>query len=516
MMDEVHFWEVVRDETGEIRNWRLIDINPAAVKSWEMEREDVIGKTADVIFSPEAVKLFMPMVNRIFKTGKPYSWTTYFPDLDQHLQMTSIPLGEYFISTGWDITWVKKQQEEAELASQVKSEFLATMSHELRTPLNAILGYSQMLQIGVYGSLNRKQAEVIENILNGGNHLSRLVDDVLDLARIESNQLQLKLEDFDASETIEECVQWVHKKCISRNIRIDVSLEDRQKHAVRSDKVRLAQVLSNLLSNAERYNIDGGMIEVKAELLENGYLRLAVKDTGIGIQPENRNRIFDLFDRGIDNPEVAGGGSGIGLAVSKSIIERLGGWIDYKSEIGIGSEFWIAVPLAANKDALIWTDDLRVGVDEIDQDHQQIFVLINRASRLSLEKGQVAEIIEQMIAYTRYHFKREEVIMQIAGYPDIDNHLNGHRKLEEQVDELAKSWRDQPTPETLHKLQHFLRDWWRSHILARDISIANHADGKQREIKEALLARRLNRFPNTVSVRENTLKRVPPDPEFNA
>ena len=202
-----------------------------------------------------------------------------------------------------------------------------------------------------------------------------------------------------------------------------------------------------------------------------------------------------MFDRGVDRPEVAGGGVGIGLAVSRSIIERLGGWIDYKSTLGEGSEFWITVPLSDNEDVLIWTDDLRVGIDEIDKDHQEIFALTNLVSRKSLDSDQIGAVIQQMIAYTRYHFSREEVIMQVAQYPDFVEHCSGHRKLEDQVQNLVASWRRNPSTETRHDLQHFLRDWWRNHILAGDMSISRHAAGKAKTIREELAARGLGRPP---------------------
>lgn len=390
---------------------------------------------------------------------------------------------------------IQYRVQEAEQANAVKSDFLAAMSHELRTPLNAILGYSQMLQMGVYGELGPKQKEMTESILDGGNHLLRLVDDVLDLARIESNQLRLNVETFEANEVVSECVKWIAEKCVERNIRIEDTFSDGQKHMVRSDEVRLAQVFSNLFSNAEKYNVDGGTISIKGEATVNGYLRLTVSDTGIGINPDARLRIFDLFDRGIDNPEVAGGGIGIGLAVSRNIIERLGGWIDYRSVVGAGSEFWISIPLADNEDVLIWTDDLRVGIDEIDKDHQQIFSLINRASRISFDDDQVGEIIEQMIVFTSHHFRREEVIMQVVSYPDFDDHCSSHHELEAQVETLANSWRNHPSVETRQELQHFLRDWWRSHILEQDIFIPRHAIGKEKAIREELVGHGLQLSP---------------------
>lgn len=494
LVEEVHLWKVVRDSEGNIQTWQLVDINPSAERSWGVKRAEVIGKTADEIFTT-ATELFMPIVQKAFSEDKAQSWEEYFPDLDQILKMTTVPFGEYFISTGTDITEIKRAQNEAKQANQAKSEFLAAMSHELRTPLNAILGYSQMLQMGTFGKLLPKQKEMVGVIVDGGTHLLHLVDDVLDLARIESNQLNLNVEAFDANGVINDCVKWIDEKCAKRRIRIENSFAHGPRYNVRSDRRRLAQVVANLLSNAEKYNVDGGVITIGGIATEREYLRISVSDTGSGIDPSSGDRIFELFDRGVDRPEVAGGGVGIGLAVSRSIIERLGGWIDYKSTLGEGSEFWITVPLSDNEDVLIWTDDLRVGIDEIDKDHQEIFALTNLVSRKSLDSDQIGAVIQQMIAYTRYHFSREEVIMQVAQYPDFVEHCSGHRKLEDQVQNLVASWRRNPSTETRHDLQHFLRDWWRNHILAGDMSISRHAAGKAKTIREELAARGLGRPP---------------------
>jgi len=495
MLDEVHFWRLVRDEEGAVRTWRLVDVNPAAERSWGKKRADVVGKTAEEIFSADAVDLFMPIVAKIVAENVPHTWETYFPDLDQYLQMTSVPMGEYFISTGLDITRIKKSQEEAERANRAKSEFLAAMSHELRTPLNAILGFSQLLQSGVYGSMSPKQCEIAGDILAGGAHLLRLVDDVLDLARVESNQLRLSVETFEANAVVAECVTWIADKCAARDVEIDDGFSAGPTFAVRSDKARLAQVLANLLSNAEKFNRPGGAVRIRGAETDGRYLRLSVADTGPGIDPASRHRIFDLFDRGVDRPELAGGGVGVGLAVARSIIERLGGWIDYESALGVGSEFWIAVPLADNEDALIWTDELRVGVDEIDRDHQTLFALTNRVSRAILEGEDFWRIVQHMIAYSRYHFAREETVMQVVGFPGLEARRTDHRTFEKTVEGLVRRCRDEPGAESRNALRRFLRDGLRRHIMTSDKAVARFAVGKERAIRDELIASGLQTPP---------------------
>jgi PAS domain S-box-containing protein len=138
MMDEVHVWELIRDNDGAIRNWRLVDINPATERSWGMCREEAIGQTTDEIFSPDALALFMPIVERIFRENAPYTWEVFFPDLGQHLQMTSVPLDDCFISTGTDVTEIKRAQQAAEGAARKEAASAVAIRNTLQKTVDAL------------------------------------------------------------------------------------------------------------------------------------------------------------------------------------------------------------------------------------------------------------------------------------------------------------------------------------------------------------------------------------------
>jgi len=238
-----------------------------------------------------------------------------------------------------------KSREEAEKANKTKSEFLASMSHELRTPMNAVLGFAQMLQIASNNPLSPKQHEYVESILVGGNHLLKLINEVLDLAKIESDESNLDVENFEANPIVAECVEMALALAQSGNIVISDQFSDHAGVLIRADKMRLKQALINLLANAVKYNRDGGTVAVKGRETDDGFLRICIADTGLGIAAHEREGVFELFHRvGVDSMK-AREGTGIGLTVCKLLLDRMGGRIGVESEEGVGSEFWIELPL---------------------------------------------------------------------------------------------------------------------------------------------------------------------------
>jgi signal transduction histidine kinase len=225
---------------------------------------------------------------------------------------------------------------ELETASRHKSEFLASMSHELRTPLNAIIGFSQVLQQRLFGELNDKQAEYVDDILSSGNHLLSLINDVLDLSKVEAGQVELEVAPFSLREALEQGVVMVRERATRGGVH--VSLE----HApdvdlVRGDERRVRQVVFNLLSNAVKFTPRDGSVVV-ASARDGREARVSVTDTGPGIAPEDHERIFEEFqqtDVGLSHRE----GTGLGLALSKRLVELHGGRIWVESEPGHGSRF---------------------------------------------------------------------------------------------------------------------------------------------------------------------------------
>ncbi len=234
----------------------------------------------------------------------------------------------------------------AETANRGKSEFLASMSHELRTPLNAIIGFSQVLEERYFGELTEKQAEHLANILDSGKHLLTLINDILDLSKVEAGKMELEVADVDVSRLIFESLMFVQEKAHQHSIRLETSLsEDASRLTIQADERKLKQVLFNLLSNATKFTPDGGSITLSAELAD-AELLVRVQDTGIGLKPEDLHRVFDEFEQIDSSYAKRQQGTGLGLALTKRLVEMHGGrtWAESEGE-GKGSTFTFALPL---------------------------------------------------------------------------------------------------------------------------------------------------------------------------
>ncbi|NQU57480.1 MAG: bacteriohemerythrin [Rhodospirillales bacterium] len=381
---------------------------------------------------------------------------------------------------------ITSSKEDVEKANRSKSEFLASMSHELRTPLNAILGFAQMLQFDPQNPLLPAQNERIDCIVEGGNDLLKLVNQILDLARIEADQISLSLEAVNASEVAADCVKLISPLGSPKTITITNTLNDRPLPLLRTDPVRLKQILLNLISNAVKFNDQGGTVIVEGQETDDAFLKISVTDTGHGISKENYFGVFEPFSQINADPMTAHEGTGIGLTVTKQLVERMAGRIGFESEEGVGSTFWIELPIATNMTVLIWMDAMRIGVDAIDNDHQIIIELLNKVSRGHVGDAELDAVIGQLIDYTLFHFSREEIVMETCGYPDLEGHRDQHRNLRDQVSKLTTSWNDKRDEKALIKLQTFLRDWLFNHILKVDTTIASYVHGQERRVEAAL------------------------------
>jgi PAS domain S-box-containing protein len=227
-------------------------------------------------------------------------------------------------------------------ASHHKSEFLANMSHELRTPLNAIIGFSEVLSERMFGDLNEKQAEYLKDIHASGQHLLSLINDILDLSKIEAGRMELEASDFDLPSAIDNALILVRERASRRGITLGHEI-DEQLGAIRGDERKVKQVLLNLLSNALKFTPEGGRIDVCAAP-RDGMAEISVADTGVGIAPEDHEAVFEEF-RQVGAADRKVEGTGLGLALSRKFIELHGGKIWVESEVGKGSRFAFSLPL---------------------------------------------------------------------------------------------------------------------------------------------------------------------------
>ncbi|HTJ96770.1 MAG TPA: ATP-binding protein [Rhodocyclaceae bacterium] len=238
----------------------------------------------------------------------------------------------------------------AENANQAKSAFLSSMSHELRTPLNAVLGFTQLLLVNPASLTPERIEEFSNHILKAGEHLLVLINEVLDLAKVESGTMTLSMEPVAVSDVLEECQQLIEPLAAQRNINLFIPRESQA--YVFADRTRLKQVLLNLLSNAIKYNRDRGTVSVELSSNTEGYIRMAVHDSGLGLTEKQMQQLFQPFNR-LGQEAGVEEGTGIGLVVTKRLLELMGGRIGVASEAGKGSTFWVELKCLVSSSAAV-------------------------------------------------------------------------------------------------------------------------------------------------------------------
>jgi len=348
--------------------------NPAAVKIMGYDSiEEVIGKNiaADFYYYPKDRKIFMEElkkhgeVKNLEVTIKRKDGTLVIVEVNSHFvhDATGKPIEVEGIAH--NITERKKAEQELqekneqleaqrvelvrkatelEMVNQAKSEFLASMSHELRTPLNAVIGFSELILDGIPGEINDEQRGCVNDILDSGQYLLNLINDILDLSKVEAGKIELKLQNLDIAAIINGVVQ-IMKPALDKNGQeIEVSIMQ-ELPKVRGDKNRLEQILLNLLSNASKFTEQGGRVQIHVGR-EGDYCQVAVIDTGIGIKKEDQGHVFETFFQGETLSDRRKEGTGLGLTLTKQFVEAIGGRIWMESEYGKGSTFIFTLPLA--------------------------------------------------------------------------------------------------------------------------------------------------------------------------
>jgi two-component system, NtrC family, sensor kinase len=238
---------------------------------------------------------------------------------------------------------IEAKGKQLEVASQHKSEFLANMSHELRTPLNAIIGFSEVLQEKLFGELNEKQSEYVDDVLSSGRHLLSLINDVLDLSKVEAGRMELEVTTFHLPDAIDNALTLIRERASRHGIKLDRVIDARLGDFT-GDERKVKQILVNLLTNAVKFTPEGGRIKVEANLEDSAAI-VSVADTGIGIAKGDQEAIFEEFRQASGNYAHKREGTGLGLTLTKKFVEMHGGTIWVESEVGKGSKFTFTLPI---------------------------------------------------------------------------------------------------------------------------------------------------------------------------
>jgi PAS domain S-box-containing protein len=361
--------EAASDGIAILRDYKYTYLNKAHVRLFGYEHsEELIGESWEKFYSPEGIARAYQEIFPLLEINRAWSGevTVLRKDgssFDEELSLTLTDSG-LLICVCRDISDRKKAEallqatnQELLRATMLKDEFLANMSHELRTPLNAILGITESLSEGVFGAIQEKQKSMLQVVEDSGNHLLELINDILDLAKIEADEMTLECQASNIKDICQSSMMFVRQMAIQKNLQLD--LRGAQSELETSlDERRIRQVLINLLSNAIKFTPSGGKItleyslERKLPFNENTSLQdwvyLKVTDTGIGITADNLQKLFQPFIQIDSQLNRQYDGTGLGLALVKKIVELHGGYVRATSEVGVGSQFAIALPYSSD------------------------------------------------------------------------------------------------------------------------------------------------------------------------
>ncbi|MDT8316805.1 MAG: ATP-binding protein [bacterium] len=337
---------VITDPDGNIEF-----VNPTFTYVTGYSEEEAIGQNPRILKSGRHNDAFYEDMWKAISSGKTWKGEICNKNKEGGLYWESVSIspivnakGEVvnFVAVKQDVTELNRAKEEAEQATRAKSDFLANMSHELRTPLNAILGFSEMLATEMAGELNDIQKEYLNDVYESGNHLLLLINDILDLSKVESGNMELDLSKVEINSLIARCLVFFKEKALNKNLTITTDIKG-DGDEILADELKLKQVLINLIGNAVKFTNDNGRITVYAQKSDKG-IKITIEDSGIGIDKKDMNRLFEPFQQleNVYTKKVQG--TGLGLALSKRMIEMHGGTLTVKSVLGKGSSFTITIP----------------------------------------------------------------------------------------------------------------------------------------------------------------------------
>lgn len=340
---------VIVDSLGSI-----VLVNTQSERLFGYPRDELLGKRIEILVPARSRAAHVDFRSRYFEYPHPRAMGVGLDLYGRRKDGSEFPVevslspldtedGPLVSSAIRDVTERRKVEQRLQAANRMKSEFLANMSHELRTPLNGIIGFSEFLHGERPGALNPKQKEYLNDILMSGRHLLQLINDILDLSKVEAGRMELFPERFDVAQAIEEVRIAISPLATKGGIQVDHPSAGRR-IAVELDRQKLRQVLLNLLSNAVKFTPPGGRIAVVHAIDANDWLEISVEDSGIGIKPEDLGQLFVEFQQIDSGTSRRYGGTGLGLALVKRIVELQGGTIAVQSEPGSGSVFTVRLP----------------------------------------------------------------------------------------------------------------------------------------------------------------------------